>query len=71
MFTVDVGEKVMELQLKVKGMATKVERNEQDIQDIFKISSSIKKSIDRGKWQVFAMVAVPVLILIFKLLIPK
>lgn len=66
----DIGEKVIELQLKVNSMATKVERNEQDIQDIFKISNSIKKSVDKGKWQVLAMVAVPVLILIIKLVLP-
>lgn len=60
-----------DLKLEVGSMTTKVERNENDIQAIFKVSEEIKKSVDRAKWQVFAMVAVPVLILIIKLVLPK
>ncbi len=64
-------EEFTDLQLEVGTMNTKVERNESDIQKIFKVSEDIKKSVDRSKWQVFAMVAIPVLILIIKLVLPK
>jgi len=64
-------EEFTDLQLEVGTMTTKVDRNENDIQRIFKVSEDIKKTVDRSKWQVFAMVAIPVLILIVKLVLPK
>ncbi len=64
-----VGGRVTKMQLEVAAMSVKVERNSDDIQDIFAVSANIQKSVDRGKWQVLAMVAIPVAILTFKLLI--
>lgn len=62
-----LGGRVGEVQLEVAAMSGKVDRNASDIQDIFQISTEIQKSVDRGKWQVLVMVAVPVVILIIQL----
>ena len=63
-----LGGRVTEVQLEVAEMKGEVKRNTGDVQVLFSTASEIKKSVDRGKWQVLVMVAIPVIILIVQLL---
>lgn len=63
-----LGGRVTEVQLEVAEMKGEVKRNTTDVQVLFSTSNDIKKSVDRGKWQVLVMVAIPVIILIVQLL---
>ena len=62
-----LGGRVGKLELKVEGMSTKVTRTEADIQKIFTVSEMTQKAVDRGKWQILVMVAIPVIILVVQL----
>lgn len=65
-----LGGRVGKLELKVEGMSTKVTRTEADTQKIFTVQEQIQKSVDRGKWQILVMVAIPVVLLIIQLIKP-
>ena len=63
-----LGTKLNQVQLEVAEMKGKVERNTGDVQILFQTSTDIKKTVENNKWQVLAMVAIPVIILVFQLL---
>ena len=64
-----LGGRVNSVEKEMVEVSTKVERNSTDIQKQFEIAEDIKKTVDRGKWQVLVMVAIPVLILIIQFIL--
>ena len=61
-----LGNRLSTTELEIARMTSKVQRSENDIQSLFQTSTDIKNSVERGKWQVFAIVCVPVILLIIK-----
>ena len=61
-----LGSRLNQTQMEVSAMAGKLVRGENDIQALFKTCDEIKKSNETNKWQVFALVSIPVLLLIVK-----
>ena len=59
--------RVLKSEMEIASMSAKVERASKDIQGLYKTSTEIRKSVDNAKWQILAMVSIPVIILTFKL----
>lgn len=50
----------------IREVLTKTERNSSDIQKIFDVAEHIQQTVDSSKWQVFAIVSIPVILLVIQ-----